>query len=160
MSLFDFLKRPQKENDIPLTSTECEPTNIVCSTINSTHSKARFEDGKVYWITNSGEMLIGYYENRKIYNAAHNEIGSMSVSGDDIFVQLCVPNAVNCLHVNANASGYIEEVSGEYRNVAYLQNRSAHNTEDKIVGMAAAFVCLQADACDDQNEYSRLYANK
>jgi len=160
MSLFNLLKRNRKENSIPLTSMECEKTNIVFSTINSTHSKARFADGKVYWIANSGDMLIGYYENLKIYNATHNEIGSMSVNGDDIFVKLCAPNTVNCLYVNANASGYIEEVRGEYRNVAYLQNRSDHNTEDEIVGMAAAFVCLQADACDEQNEYSRLYANK
>lgn len=59
--------------------------------------------------------------------------------------------------VNAHEDGYIEKVNGEYRNVAYLQNRMHPISRDRIIGMAASFVCLQAAARDNQNRFSLLY---
>lgn len=57
---------------------------------------------------------------------------------------------------NASNAGYIEEVDGDYRNVAYLHGRSDNMPKDRVLGMAAAFVCLQSFT-NDKNRYSDFY---
>ena len=60
-------------------------------------------------------------------------------------------------YANAASGGYIEETDGEYRNVAYLRHRSSNTSRDRVLGMAAAFVCLQKFVWTDENRYSRFY---
>ena len=60
-------------------------------------------------------------------------------------------------YANAASAGYIEETNGEYRNVAYLRHRSSNTPRERILGMAAAFVCLQKFVWTDENRYSRFY---
>ena len=60
-------------------------------------------------------------------------------------------------YAHATNAGYIEETSGEYRNVAYLRNRSSNLPKERVLGMAAAFVCLQKFVWTDENKYSRFY---
>jgi len=60
-------------------------------------------------------------------------------------------------YANAASGGYIEETSGEYRNVAYLRHRSSDTPRERVLGMAAAFVCLQKFVWTDENRYSRFY---
>lgn len=169
MALFNFLRNIKQQmsrneqvtaGNKSLIEMDCAQGNFIDSLINTPYSKARFEDGKVYLPYRTGEMLIGHYDDNKVYNATHEEIGNLSENDDYILVQLHAPNTIKYLHVVANMSGYIEEVQGEYRTIAYLQNRLADNPRDKIIGMAAAFVCLQAEVCDEQNEYSYLYASR
>ena len=161
MRLFNLLKKDTTNTNSNTTHIfDYTPCNVIYSIINTTHQKARFENGKVYWLSKNGEILIGFYDDEKIYNATRNIIGAMSLHLDDgnVFVQLRAIQNMKALYVNANVAGYVEEVNGEYRNIAYLQNRSSKNPIQSIMGLAASFVCLQAEAGDDQNEFSLLYS--
>ena len=60
-------------------------------------------------------------------------------------------------YANASSAGYIEETDGDYRNVAYLRHRSSNTPRERVLGMAAAFVCLQKFVWTDENRYSRFY---
>ena len=54
--------------------------------------------------------------------------------------------------------GYIEEKATQKCIGELLSKSSKLSNEDIICGMAAAFICLQAEARDDQNKFSHYYS--
>ena len=55
----------------------------------------------------------------------------------------------------ATNGGYIEDDNWE--KIAYLIHRSYDDSKERILGLAAAFVCLQKFVWSDENKYSRFY---
>ena len=61
--------------------------------------------------------------------------------------------------IEATNQGVIEDVMGycDYNILATLRYRSGNVPTDRVVGMAAAFACLQNFVWTDENRYSRFY---
>ena len=58
-------------------------------------------------------------------------------------------------YAQAMSTGYVEDTN--YDRVAYLHDRSFGTSRERVLGMAAAFVCLQKFVWTDENKYSRFY---